>query len=230
MIEAKTRLIPVVIDDCDIPASLQPRLQIRVKNLADIDAAVDDVVATVTGGRDKPALGILPGYTAFTDFVLPELTQIDNLVLKTACDMVLERGHYMITGQDLWERIEGTGVPESVFTDALEALAGRRLLKTKSPHHTPMHSIFDVQLHAFDQYLKRTYPDYAQVSRSIAAEAANTRNALNHDIREKLGLPQVVVDHVLLQLERQGKLTLSKTLPNYIRVVTVSVDLKRALR
>jgi hypothetical protein len=111
MIEDKTRLIPVVIDGCRIPASLQPLLQIRVKGLADLDAAVDDVVTTLTGGREKPDLGAMPRNTSLSDFVLPGLTHIDNLVLTTSCDMVMERGHYTIAGHELWEESKIWGFP-----------------------------------------------------------------------------------------------------------------------
>jgi hypothetical protein len=162
MIEAQTRLIPVVIDGCTVPTSLQHLLQIRVKNLADIDSAVDDVVTTVTGGREKPPLGNLPGYAAVPDFALPGLTQIDNLVLTTSCDMVLEKGHYTITGHELWERIKSTDIPEPESSDSLEILTSRGLLRNNWPHSNSMHSIFEVALPAFDEYLKRTDLTYAE--------------------------------------------------------------------
>jgi hypothetical protein len=64
----------------------------------------------------------------------------------------------------------------------------------------------------------------------VAAEAANARDASNQSIQRKLDLPLVVINHVLFMLERQRKLTLSKSLGNSVRVVSVSAELKRALR
>lgn len=230
MIEAKTRLIPIVIDDCDIPLSLQPLLQIRVKGDSAVQQAADAVVITMTGGREKPPLGQLPSYAAFTDFAVPGLTRIDNLVLKFACDLVMLKGHYSITGSEIWESVRLDGVPMAEFEESLEALTGKRLLKNTWPHGGVMHSIFAVSLHAFDEYLKRTQPDYALVSRAVAAEAANSREALNHEISSSLDLPLVIVNHIMLALESKRLLTLSKTMPNYIRISSVSVELKRALR
>jgi hypothetical protein len=122
------------------------------------------------------------------------------------------------------------GVPESEFTDSLEVLTSRRFLKNTWAHNGPMQSIFDVTLTAFEEYLRHGYPDYVGVSRAVAAEAANSRQALNHDIKQTLNLPLAIVDHILFMLERQGKLRLSKSMPNFVRVMTVSVDLKRELR
>lgn len=74
-IEGLTKLIPVIIDDCEIPEALRSTVWVRFENLDSYDEKLQEIVDAVFRRRDKPALGSPPAYATLAD-ALPGLTAV----------------------------------------------------------------------------------------------------------------------------------------------------------
>lgn len=58
----------------------------------------------------------------------------------------------------------------------------------------------------FDEYTRMYLPNYDSIVRSVALEIANYNRHRRDQIAASLGESEVVVDHVLRQLQRRGYL------------------------
>src|SRR5262249_47207268 len=74
-IEKSTRLIPVIIDDCDIPQALRATKHVRYDG-NDLEAVVAKVADSIFRRSDKPALGPPP---EFVKSALPPIPGLDNI-------------------------------------------------------------------------------------------------------------------------------------------------------
>ena len=58
-IEDNTKLIPIIIDDCEIPACLRTTVWVKIENLDNYDTELESIVLSIFGKLDRPPLAIL---------------------------------------------------------------------------------------------------------------------------------------------------------------------------
>jgi hypothetical protein len=58
----KTKIIPVVIDECEIPAALKSTVWERIKNREHFQDELDHIVSAIFENRARPPLGAPPAY------------------------------------------------------------------------------------------------------------------------------------------------------------------------
>lgn len=59
-INGGSKLIPVVIDDCDVPEALQSALWVKIKDLNNYEAEFESIVRAIYEHREKPPIGAPP--------------------------------------------------------------------------------------------------------------------------------------------------------------------------
>src|ERR671939_1221098 len=62
-INGMSKLIPVVIDDCQVPEALQTTVWERVKDLNSYNGELESIVSAIFEHREKPPIGAPPAYT-----------------------------------------------------------------------------------------------------------------------------------------------------------------------
>jgi len=87
------KLIPILIDDCEIPEALKSIVWEKIIDLGSYDIELNRIVAAIFGNSLKPEFGSPPKYTQITNRSLPGLTNIDMVVLKVSCEYTLKRGN-----------------------------------------------------------------------------------------------------------------------------------------
>ena len=89
-INSGSKLIPVVIDDCEVPEALKSTVWETITDLSAYEKNLDRIVASIFGVNDKPPMGLPPSYvTSFVDS-FGGLNTIDSLVLKLSCEEMLK--------------------------------------------------------------------------------------------------------------------------------------------
>ena len=89
-IEGNTKIMPLILDDVEVPDSLKHCLWKKV-DPSDIKSVTDNVLKSIFGIYEKPGIGDRPQYTQTVAHV-PELTKIDILVLKTLGELLCING------------------------------------------------------------------------------------------------------------------------------------------
>lgn len=230
-IQGSSKLIPVVIDDCQIPECLISTIWEKIKDLKNYDAELDRIVMSIYGQYDKPPIGTPPSYTQTVIDVIPNLTRTDSLVLKLSCEKAVEIEHDHIDIESIWEQAKSLDIPQEAFLESLKVLDSRGYLKATwvMGSNLPRCSI---TIFGFEQYARVYIRNYNSILKSVAFQIVNNNKMDNKPISSVLNQPQMIVDHILSVLEQKRWITVSRSFRGYdhIRIDDVSPELKRFLK
>jgi TIR domain len=206
-INKKSKLIPVLIDDCEdeLPVAVRHLAWRRISDLNEYDADVDRIVMAIHGQLEKPPLGEAPPYVRLSIDVIPGLDGAESLVLESACEMTIERDDERLAAREVADALDGVEFPSEQVPKSIEILDRngyieiKRLMMGGSKNYP-----FKVTWLGMEEYLRVCMPDYDEVFRAVISRLVNHGDSQSVDIIEALEQPRVVVDHVLDSLEQKG--------------------------
>jgi len=228
-VQQRCRLIPVVIDDCEVPVALQATVWERIPDLRNYDEQLAHIVQAIFGTRTRPPVGRSPGYTEAKLNVLPGLTGIDTLLLKAAGDLCVQSEHDCVETTDLASALTPHGISASQIEDAIEILDGRYYVKALRVLAGAVPSI-RVLHRGFEAYFQAFQPDYDNCVSRVCYRLVNDGRTKAGDIAETLDLPITLVNHVLEDLSLRRLIRLSEQISGARWVVKVEAELKRRLQ
>jgi hypothetical protein len=189
-INAATRLIPVVIDDCEVPVCLQATLWEKIDDLKSYGPSLDRIVLSIFGGNDKPPLGPEPGFASEAALAIGDLTRVDSLILQAACEICLEDGCGLeLPEADLLAISKKFGISAEATRESV-AILGKRGYLAEEPGQIRVTSA------GFDAYLKVHWPGYDGLLRNFAASVVNKGMWDSDALGKALKIPYVVLDHI----------------------------------
>lgn len=224
-----TKLIPVVIDDCSVPESLQSTLWEQISDLSSYDDSFDRIVASIYGASDKPPIGPKPEYVESFFQGIGDLNNIDSLVLRLSCEDILKTGNIFVNPTRIFYKDEQPLIPEDELTDSLEVLSERGYLKL-TRFIGGGFSDYQVSTTGFDVYLNSAIPNFQEKIVAIVSVIVNEKLSSNIEIQERLQDNKIIIDHILDVLELHGHIKQSKMFGGLTRIFNVSPSLKRKLR
>lgn len=195
-IASACKLIPVVIDDCEVPACLQATIWEKIEDLGSYEPSLDRIVRSIFGQDDKPPLGKEPPFARAADVAIGDLTRGDSLVLKAACEICLEEGtDLQLFVDDLLEKSGKLGLSEEAVRESVQVLAKRGYLEHPFPDNLIIASS------AFEEYLKVHWPDYDGLLKRFASCVVNQGMWDRDTIGASLKVSMLLLDHVAEVLE-----------------------------
>lgn len=223
-----TKIIPVLIDNCDVPESLKSTLWERITDLSSYKENLDRIVAAIYGQTSKPPLGQPPSYTTSVISEISDLTKIDNLVLKESCESELKEYKYLLDPKNLFFKNGDYIIPESELADSLEMLDQYGYIQLnrtlgKGPYQ------YEITLFGFDKYASAYIKDYQQIIHDVIVTIVNQGIGKNTEIANTLKQPLKLIDHILDLLESNDHLKLSKN-SGGVSVYDISPSLRRMLQ
>lgn len=221
-----TKIIPVLLDNCDVPESLKSTLWEKIEDTTSYEKSLDRIVASVFGHSEKPPLGSPPQYTTHPIFQIAGLTRIDNLVLKIGAETDIKNNSIIIEPETI---LSTTDIPPNELEDALDILEQQGYVNLLR-HLGPGPYSFRLSLYGMDQYAKTYITDYQNIISEVAICIVNKNLTENDSISNELRQPVRLVNHILDLLEHNGQLKLAKSMGSHVEIYNVSVSLKRALR
>ncbi|VWC75832.1 SEFIR domain-containing protein [Burkholderia lata] len=227
-ISTGSKLIPVVIDNCDVPEALKSTLWQRIENFESYQDSFDRILAAIFGTSDRPPIGTPPPYTPHLAQTIGTLTKVDSLVLRLACEEAIATGSALIEPEELYVRDGKPLLPETELRDAMEMLEQQYLVRV---HHMIGSSLssFQITTHGFEEYARTYIPGYDALVRDVASTLVNRQKETDQAIAADLGKPLFIVQHILQVLEDAGHLKLSKNIGGPQHVYNVAASLRRAL-
>ena len=121
-IDEGIKLIPVVIDKCEVPEALKSTVWIKIDDLTSYDASFDKIIASIFGATDKPPLGPVPKYAESFSYGIGGLNKIDNLVFRLSCEFKMKNGNAFVDPEKIFLNSEESVVPQSELVESLEIL------------------------------------------------------------------------------------------------------------
>lgn len=228
-----TRVIPIVLDECEVPESLKSTLWESIHDTTNYDSGFERVLASILGKSLKPELGTLPEYTSTVLNNIDGLEEIDNLVLKMSSEYLLMNPDCPIDPKDVFDLNSSKSPPKQEVLDSIEVLEDEGYFTVSrtmggGPDHWGCH--YRVTLYGFEEYCKAYVENYGQILDQCAGLIVNNEARTNYELRDSLGISLMVVNHVIRLLENNGYIKVSEELSERISIYDVSAKLRRALR
>lgn len=228
------RIVPLVIEDCEVPTSLRDLLHVRIADRNDYGKQFEALVASLHGIRpEKPPLGPVPLYVqAQAAGLLPGLPNaVDSQVLGLACELAVEACEMRVDTSALLTRARKLDLTEAECLDSLEVLEqGNHILASHAlGRRAPIH--FRILPTAFDCYAQARVEGYPGLRRRVAAGLLNQPDdpavRQSNTLAAALGQPELLVQHLFERLSAEGHVLLSEEIGLHVVVADVRASLKR---
>ncbi len=223
-----SKLIPVVIDDCEIPEALKSTLWERIDDLSAYGLNFDRIVASIFGTTDKPPIGSPPEYINSFVSTIGGLSNVDSQVLKLSCEAAIESGNDFLNSGNVFLKDDKTLVPEHELEDSLEILDRDGYIKLSRTMGASL-SHYQITTYGFDTYANTCIPNYQTKSIALVAAIVNKKLESNITLQQELNEPKILVDHILDMLESNGHLKQAKMIGGHSQIYNISPALKRSL-
>jgi len=223
-------LIPVVLDDCDVPEALKTTVWQKIPDLESYADEIDRITAAIFDQREKPPLGSPPRYATIIDRPVGRLSRLDTFILRLFGEQALGSENSIDIDTDaVWDIAAKNNVPRQEFLDSLEVLADQAYLKS-SAVLAPVSPYFTLTTHGFDQFARHYVPDYMLLQESVASLIVNENVKLNSEIADRLGQSRTLVTLIMRVFERRQLVRLYEALGGHTEVETVKPQFRRLLR
>lgn len=95
-LSGKCRIIPIILDACEVPECLRSTLWQKISNPNDYEQDFKRILNSIFGLSDKPAIGVGPAHAEASPLLsLPSLNKIDNFVLRRSARRVFVPTTYL---------------------------------------------------------------------------------------------------------------------------------------
>lgn len=127
-VSRKTKLIPVIIDDCSVPKSLKHIAWELIKDTNNYEKEFQRIVQTIFGVTDKPEIGKPPDYVQSQLPRIPALSQLDTYLFKYIYDDLILTDKYSVDTHILSASLDESIDRQTLF-DTLSILERVGLIK-----------------------------------------------------------------------------------------------------
>lgn len=229
-ISGKCKLIPVVIDDCEVPEALKSTAWQKISDVEDYEKAFERIIASVYDETLRPPLGPSPRYTRLTVDQLPGISYTDSIVFSVIIEKSLETGSNFINTHQILGTLQEQNISEENIYESIDILADRYFIKGQQTLGSKGLDFFSITPSGFEKYARRSMRGFNEVMNLTLLAIVNLELTSNKAISEHLGEPRIVIDYVLDLLKRKRLIKTTTTLGNNINVHMVTTKGQRVAR
>lgn len=231
-LSGKCRIIPVVLDNCEVPECLRSTLWQRIVSLDDYSDEFKQILNSIFGLSDKPPIGPAPVHSQMVSVLnVPSLHKIDNLVLDALCEESVRANDTIVSNLSCLDAVVNAGATDNDIRDALKILDDERYIESTrvmGPGYRNS-GVLHVRIptHTFDKFARAKWPDYDSVLEQIVSGLVNEGWHSKVDL-EKVNAPERLREHLVRLLEDNGHIQASWYYGGF-SIWDVSPKLRRAL-
>ena len=210
-IEGSCKLIPIVLDDVEVPEALRATVWQKVTDPASYDTEFDRILRAIFGTPAKPALGAPPAYANGQPNV-DGLPPASAALLLAIGDHVLEREAVFLGGDDDFKKLrEVTGLTVEGFYKEMLRLGRADYLdvQARGTSHIGHAKLLPKGLAI---YLEARGLDLDAVYGNVVASLVNSDRRTLPELAEAVAQPMLVVDLILQALEARDLISVGRYL------------------
>lgn len=227
-IERGTKLIPVIIDDCNVPQCLKTTLWEKIANLNSYEDSFNRIFNSIIGYVDKPPLGTLPLYVNTTVIEFPNLTKIDSLIFMTACNEAIKSDStYRIITEEIFELLKQLGIEKSDLNESLDILDRRGYIEATKVLSGDIPE-FNITTYGMSNFINKSDFNFKEIMQLVKYNLVNDKLG-NSEFAKKISKPKVIVDHAYNILEQHGMIRFHRSMAGGFAIYDISPELKRML-
>jgi len=228
-----TRIIPVVIDKCEVPQSLKSTLWEQISDTNDYKESLDRILASIYGKILKPKIGAIPAYTSSRIHEIAGLESIDSLILRLSCESVSEWPVEPIDPKDVFHKDNKEAPSKSQVLESIEILKDQNYLSVSytfggGSEHWGCH--YNVTLYGYEEYCKAYINDYTKILDSAIGLIVNEDTLTNYGLRDKLEISLPLATHIIRLLENSDYVKVGGECGTRVAIYNVSAKLRRTMR
>jgi hypothetical protein len=223
--EKGTRIIPIILDNCEVPEALKHLLWETVQDTAKFDSTLDRVVNEIFEKSAKPPLGAAPAYFGATSTrQVGSLTTADSVTLEALYKAFLSQPSSYFDAGELKSTMHKDGLGEDVLLDSLAVLEHKGFAEG-------FHTISGPGQFRLTSYGVSAVLGDAEAGliRSVGFRILNDGLQKAAEIAANLNRPLPLVEHAIERLEAGGHLLVSKYISEPPTVVSAYPSLRRYL-
>jgi predicted transcriptional regulator len=226
-LSGKCKVIPVVIDECEIPEALKTTIWERIKDINNYEEEFNRIVASIYEISQKPPIGNPPKYTQSTIVMFPGFSKIDMLVLKTIGDLA-SNSESPIFGPELVKKeLFELEISESQIDESIEFLDDQNFIKGQKVGMENKIAYFEVTTYGFVNYAKVFYSEFESLVKNSLIAIVNKNISTNDDLSKYLNVQKPLINRVLDYLSDNGYFEQSKSYGGGVSIYNISASAKR---
>ncbi|VVP65235.1 toll/interleukin-1 receptor domain-containing protein [Pseudomonas fluorescens] len=222
-----SKLIPVVIDDCEVPEALKATLWEHIQDTAAYQPSLERIIASIFGISDKPALGKPPAYLDSFSTNIAGYNNLDSLVYKTACEFALKTRSRHID-MSAFLKDGKLIIPEHQLIESIEVLGEQKVFELQRFLGGELPSI-SLTSYGFEIYARDHIENYDELFRSVVSSIVNNQFRSFSQIKTKLNCNSFLTEHILKTLANQNYISITWFLGGDCSINSVSPSLRRSL-
>lgn len=228
-IQEGTRIIPVRLDDAEVPAPLRHLVWITTDRTAEgIADTAQRIADTLHGVDPRPTVASPPDYT--TSDAIPGLTKGDTLVLTESLREALDTERLnFLDWNKIKSQVEAHGLAGEGLMESVLALTEDHYLEVKI-HGQDLVLAYTITTSGYRIGIEAVAPSIQAMKQQVMAAIVNdppSGDRVIHDLADRTGVPLLIVDETLRELEAKGLIAVSRTLGRHSRLHRVSPTLRR---
>jgi len=225
-VTGKCKLIPIVLDDANVPECLRSTLWEPINDLNDYGESLDRIVNSIFGYIEKPKLERSPRYLSTIIDKYASINKIDSIVFSEICKFAIEQNtSNQISPSQLYEYVKTYDINETAFNESIDILdrkgfiEGVRVISGAIP-------VFNISTFGMDHYIRANIKNFDSITEKVCVYIMNSEGN-NYEIAEKLNIPVVIVSHVYNLLKQKRLIKFQISISGHIWVNDISPELRR---
>ncbi len=219
------KIIPVVIDQCEVPECLKATLWQRVDDLASYDDAFQRILDAIFDRSSKPPIGHAPERLADDEATLPALTGTDQRVLREIYERAVSGSS---TSLDELKAVPVLKVlSDEQLQESIEILQEQGYLLVEDLGF--LNATAQLTTDGFRKWAETFVPIYKSALREVSGLLVNEDIHENTQLAQRLGQPRPFVDFLLDVLEQAGHIKTLKFGSGVWEIAVISPMLKRSI-
>lgn len=234
-INGHCKLIPVILDDCEVPECLQSTVWVKIRDIANYDIELKRITDSIYGDYQKPSLGSPPKYSQAVIDLIPGLSKIDSLLLKLSCEEAIKSNSLSIETSDALSIMAPFEISSEMISESIEILDCKGYIQAKKRlGGRGLDSIpyFTITTYGFLQNAEINIKNFSDMLIEIISAIVNGEKKSSKTISDATDVPLVIVEQILYYFEQQGLIKISEAYCGraLISIMYISPELKRILR
>jgi hypothetical protein len=227
-IEGKIRIIPVIIEECEIPECLKSTVWIKIIDIQKYDEEYKMIENAILGVSDKPELGELPKYAKGIDPIIPRLTKLDNSIFVEMCRWAIIHSRPFVQVSSILDVLYGNGISNADIEETLEILHTEGYIELSKMRPLELWHA-KITIYGMEEYLNLFFEKYEEIKKSIMFLIINENVLENLQLQDRIKQSIIIIDHILELLKQNGLLDTVSFLGGRTLITNVSPKMKRIL-
>jgi hypothetical protein len=219
------KIIPVVIDQCEVPECLKATLWQRVDDLVNYDDAFQRILDAIFDRSSKPPIGHAPERLADDEATLPALTGTDQRVLRKIYERAVSGSSTSL--DELKALPVLAGLSDEQLLESVEILEEQGYLFVEDLGF--LNVTAQLTTDGFRKWAETFVAGYKPALREVSGLLVNEDLHDNTQLAQRLGQPQPFVNFLLDVLEQAGHIKTLKFGSGVWEIAVISPMLKRSI-